>query len=53
MAWFAICLNEKLDRLILDYRQERYQLNDKNSLIVEEHQLELGDLDEYFYPLSR
>ncbi|GAA6410847.1 hypothetical protein K040078D81_49640 [Blautia hominis] len=53
MAWNAICLNEKLDRLIQDYRQERYQLNDKNSLIVEEHQLELGDLDEYFYPLSR
>lgn len=53
MSWNAICLNKNLDRLIKDYREERYKLNDKNSLTLEEGQLELGDLDEHFYPLSR
>lgn len=31
MAWNAICLNKNLDRLIKDYREEKYKLDDKFS----------------------
>lgn len=54
IAWNAICLNGNLDKLIHNYKLERYKLIDKNSLISEDDgQLELGDIDEHFYPLSR
>ena len=53
-AWNAICLKGKLEKLIDNYKNERYRLEDKNDLSSEiKGQLELGDLDEYFYPLLR
>ena len=54
IAWNAICLHGNLENLVKDYKQERYKLIDKNSLITDdEYQIELGDIDEHFYPLSR
>lgn len=50
MAWNAICLNGNLELLISSYRQE-VNGTTKNSL--NNHQLEFGDVDEYFYPLFR
>lgn len=53
-AWNAICLNGSLEQLIQRYRRERYALIDKKSLVYnDDGQIELGDIDEYFYPLSR
>ena len=53
VAWNTICLNEDLDKLIHIYKREKYMLFDKDSLNTDDGQLELGDIDEYFYPLSR
>ena len=40
--------------LIEEYKKERYLLIDKQiSQADDNSQLELGDIDEYFYPLSR
>lgn len=52
-AWDVVCLNGNLEQLIKDYKQERYKWYDKNIMMTEDGQLELGDIDEYFYPLSR
>lgn len=52
-AWNAICLNGCLEQLIKRYRRERYALIDKSVVYNDDGQIELGDIDEYFYPLSR
>lgn len=52
-AWGAICLQGDLDKLIQHYKEERYSLNDQDFFPIDDGQLELGDLDEYFYPLFR
>lgn len=54
MAWRVVNLNGNLERLIEDYKMERYSLPDKQVCASEfDGQLELGDIYEYFYPLSR
>lgn len=53
-AWNAICLHGNLDILVQNYKKDRYMFIDENLITVEiDGQLELGDIDEYFYPLSR
>lgn len=55
VAWNAISLKGNLSRLIEDYKRECYSLIEKETLELQEsyNQLELGDIDEYFYPLFR
>lgn len=53
LAWQVISLQGNLDRLIEEYKKARYVLNDKFTLSSDDGQLELGDIDEYFYPLLR
>lgn len=52
-AWNAIALRGNLDLLIENYKNEKYLFVDKDFLIPDDGQLELGDIDEYFYPLLR
>ena len=52
-AWNAIALKGDLDILIENYKNEKYVLVEKSSFTLDEHQIELGDIDEHFYPLSR
>lgn len=52
-AWNAICLKGNLIELIENYKNEKYLLIEKDSLTSDDGQLELGDIDEHFYPLSR
>ena len=53
IAWSAIGLKGNLDILIENYKKDKYFFTDINSSIGEDNQLELGDIDEHFYPLSR
>lgn len=54
LAWQVISLKKDLNILIEEYKKERYLLIDKQiSQADDNSQLELGDIDEYFYPLSR
>lgn len=53
LAWQVISIQGNLDRLIEEYKKARYVLNDKFTLSSDDGQLELGDIDEYFYPLLR
>jgi len=52
-AWNALALNGNIDILIENYKNERYILVEKDSLTSDGSQIELGDIDEYFYPLFR
>lgn len=53
IAWSAIGLKGNLDILIENYKKDKYFFTDINLSIGEDNQLELGDIDEHFYPLSR
>ena len=53
IAWNSICLKGNLDKLIDDYKKDRYLLIEKKIVSDNESQLELGDINEYFYPLFR
>lgn len=53
-AWNATCLKGNLNLLIENYKKEKYILADENSITLENNgQIELGDIDEHFYPLFR
>lgn len=52
-AWNAVALNRNLDILIEKYKSERYILVEKDFSTSDGCQIELGDIDEHFYPLSR
>ena len=53
-AWNATCLNGNLNLLIENYKKDKYIFVDEKSNTLENNgQIELGDIDEHFYPLFR